>query len=482
MKFNFKEFKQILQNFIDELEKLRKEVGGTQDLKAVENKNEELKDKCISYCKSVLPSNVATIFIHESIYNHSGVKWGGYSTESKRRKALSETITERVQGLERFILLCKASDPIQKGFFDDEGPFDLSVSDKMELLIQKLYILRKTPHYWTAQSIYSVNQVELEDLEETRDISTMLEREGYAEVIRSSGYVFLKITTKGKFYCESLSAELNSNTSRKKKEMKIFISHSSKDSKIARSLIELIKTALNVQSSYIRCTSVDGYRLPSGASTDELLKQEVHHAEVLIGLISPDSTSSSYVMFELGARWGVSKPLIPLVIGSTAGELLSGPLSGINALMCTEAAQMQQFIGDLKDMLQLEAERPEVYQSKIDQLVRDCQENILASTESSNNLLKGQAVTPTHKSVQVDQQISSFCKRKWPEDYSMQLHCAREQKNASNQLSKGKPDDVPEDVYNNIVEAANKKWPEDFTMKLFSRDEQIKAYRDLNRP
>lgn len=86
--------------------------------------------------------------------------------------------------------------------------------------------------------------------------------------------------------------------------IKIFISHSAHDASIAASLAELFRTAMRLSKSDIRCTSVDGYRLPAGANTDEQLRREVLEAPVLVGLMSHRSFESAYVLFELGARWG----------------------------------------------------------------------------------------------------------------------------------------------------------------------------------
>jgi hypothetical protein len=50
--------------------------------------------------------------------------------------------------------------------------------------------------------------------------------------------------------------------------IKIFISHSSKDVLLVKALIDLIRSALSIPASDIRCTSVPGYKLPGGALTD----------------------------------------------------------------------------------------------------------------------------------------------------------------------------------------------------------------------
>lgn len=65
---------------------------------------------------------------------------------------------------------------------------------------------------------------------------------------------------------------------------RIFISHSSLDSNLAELLVELLRSALNIPSREIRCTSLDGYRLPGGADIDNQLKDEILQSTTLIGL------------------------------------------------------------------------------------------------------------------------------------------------------------------------------------------------------
>jgi hypothetical protein len=57
------------------------------------------------------------------------------------------------------------------------------------------------------------------------------------------------------------------------------------------------------------CTSVDGFRLAAGVDTDEALRAAVLQSKTLVGVITPASQKSSYVLFELGARWGTNKHL-----------------------------------------------------------------------------------------------------------------------------------------------------------------------------
>jgi hypothetical protein len=134
--------------------------------------------------------------------------------------------------------------------------------------------------------------------------------------------------------------------------LSIFISHSSKDADLALALIDLLKAALALTADQIRCSSVDGYRLPVGVNTEAKLREEVNAAKIVVGLITPNSLSSYYVMFELGARWGANLFLAPLLAGVKASEL-SGPLSLLNALSARTDAQLHQLLEDIANKLGL---------------------------------------------------------------------------------------------------------------------------------
>ena len=139
--------------------------------------------------------------------------------------------------------------------------------------------------------------------------------------------------------------------------MEIFISHSSKDADIAEALIDLLRAALNLPSLAIRCTSVTGYRLSSGVPVEEQLRQEIHEAKILIGLITNSSLNSPYVLFELGARWGAKNFQIPLLAGGVSPNSLPGPLKALNALDCADIGQIQQLVEDVAKELNREIDK-----------------------------------------------------------------------------------------------------------------------------
>lgn len=148
----------------------------------------------------------------------------------------------------------------------------------------------------------------------------------------------------------------------------IFISHSSEDRVIAEALIGLLRAALNISPDRIRCTSVDGYRLPAGAYTGDQLRQEVNEATVFIGLITKASVQSAYVLFELGARWGARLHLAPVLAGGADPKLLRGPLSDFNSLSCDVKAQILQLVSDVAKAIGRSPNNPATYQKDVDRL------------------------------------------------------------------------------------------------------------------
>jgi hypothetical protein len=146
--------------------------------------------------------------------------------------------------------------------------------------------------------------------------------------------------------------------------VQVLISHSSKDKALAEAVINLLRSGLGILANQIRCTSVDGYRLRGGVDTNNELRVEIKTAKLLIGLLTSHSLSSTYVLFELGARWGADLPVIPLLAG-TSPESMRGPQSTLNALSCDSEGQIIQFVEDVGRQLGITLQSASSYQSQI---------------------------------------------------------------------------------------------------------------------
>ncbi|WP_082517086.1 toll/interleukin-1 receptor domain-containing protein [Acidovorax sp. Leaf78] len=271
--------------------------------------------------------------------------------------------------------------------------------------------------------------------------------------------------------------------------IKLFISHSSEDAELAAIFVQLIVTALMVKAQDIRCTSVDGYRLPGGSDTDEQLREEALGAECFIGVISSQSLASAYVLFELGARWGARRHLIPLLAPGLRPQALKGPLRGLNALSCDSMADIHQLIAELASRMHIQSESPAVYQHQLEALVyyATTLEIPVDSTPTKEHIVDKHliGVTATQIPSQDDDYaasgeiIAQHCEREWPEDFSMRAYCINQQQEAVEKLRQGRPSDIPEEVFYQIRRKCAREWPDDFSMRQYSEEQQTAAYRSL---
>jgi DNA-binding transcriptional ArsR family regulator len=75
-----------------------------------------------------------------------------------------------------------------------------------------------------------------------------------------------------------------------------------------------------------------------------------------------------YVAFELGARWGADKNLIPLLAPELEFDVLDEPLGGRNAIEC-KAGDLHKLISDVGDILNISPERPEAYRRHLQKVL-----------------------------------------------------------------------------------------------------------------
>jgi hypothetical protein len=119
----------------------------------------------------------------------------------------------------------------------------------------------------------------------------------------------------------------------------------------------------------------------------------VNEASVVIGLITPSSLSSGFVMFELGARWGANQFLAPLLAGAKPADL-SGPLALLNALPSSNEAQVHQQLDNISVRLGLSLQSAASYTRYIS-VVKQLSEGITA----------GALAHPTHEEMVFEEAV-----------------------------------------------------------------------------
>ena len=199
------------------------------------------------------------------------------------------------------------------------------------------------------------------------DGRVMVGRDGLPAIASYKG-----LTKEGYDHLDAIRAESTTKSSTSNTSMAatidIFISHSSIDDELAEALAKLLQLAFRLDHKSIRCTSAPGYKLGCGVQTDEQIKAEIHSSRLLVGLLTPASIASNYVLFELGARWGLEKSLYPLLAKGAGPNLLPGPLKGRNALTANRT-DMIQFLEDVQKELDVAMASVSSFQKEIDRVV-----------------------------------------------------------------------------------------------------------------
>lgn len=195
------------------------------------------------------------------------------------------------------------------------------------------------------------------------DIVLELEHKGFlkARRIHSDQYAITAYDLSAKYFVENY---LNENLKNDKNhinptqtmdnsdnDLDIFISHSSKDAIIVEQFIELLVKALKIDESKIRCTSVPGYKLPSGVKVDLTLKNEISTSKIFIGFITAKSLESFYVLFELGARWGSEKPFKLITSDASNFKLMQPPLSNHHTVCISNRQELYQILEEIQKEL-----------------------------------------------------------------------------------------------------------------------------------
>lgn len=151
------------------------------------------------------------------------------------------------------------------------------------------------------------------------------------------------------------STEVATNTS----PIKIFISHSAKDEAFAEAIVALLEGSLQFREKELRCTSVNGYKLKPGDNSADTLLAEIQSCDVLIALLTPDALMSGFVLMELGAAWGLKKPVCPILAPSLNWTSLPGPFASIHGVKADDGDGLVSAVEMVKEATHFEPRSPQ---------------------------------------------------------------------------------------------------------------------------
>jgi hypothetical protein len=122
--------------------------------------------------------------------------------------------------------------------------------------------------------------------------------------------------------------EIDDAIARRSRRVRLFISHAHEDRDLASMLVDAITSALAVPEGALMCTSVPGYQLDLGAAAPDVLRRALRSAPCVVGILTPNSLGTEWVLFELGAAWANDGMAIPLLAGGLEDKDIPGPLRG----------------------------------------------------------------------------------------------------------------------------------------------------------
>lgn len=94
---------------------------------------------------------------------------------------------------------------------------------------------------------------------------------------------------------------------------RLFISHKETDARLARAAVGFLLESLDVLPADIFCSSLPGHALKFGATIESQIRTGIQSGDALIALLTKDSVRSTWVLFELGAAWGLARLAIPIL-------------------------------------------------------------------------------------------------------------------------------------------------------------------------
>jgi hypothetical protein len=135
---------------------------------------------------------------------------------------------------------------------------------------------------------------------------------------------------------------------------KLFVSHDVGDKPLVDAFVKLLEGGIGVPPGDIFCASLKGQGVKPGRDFKESIREHLDGATCVIALITPRFYSSAYCMCELGGVWIHAKSLIPILVPPLTLSDLKAVLVGLQALMITEKADLDQLRDDVAKQLSIE--------------------------------------------------------------------------------------------------------------------------------
>jgi hypothetical protein len=140
--------------------------------------------------------------------------------------------------------------------------------------------------------------------------------------------------------------------------IEFFVSHSHKDKKVAQALVNFLTFGVGVEAKEIRCTSYAATALSAGADIQQQLRRDLKRCNYFIPLITPNTESSEFVSFEIGAAWVLERRIVPVVYAKGHEPQLPAVLAGLVCSDLTNQESLVKLAGELAFDIFVASDRP----------------------------------------------------------------------------------------------------------------------------
>jgi len=277
--------------------------------------------------------------------------------------------------------------------------------------------------------------------------------------------------------------QVNDNTSMS--NPKIFISHSSLDSKIVEKVIDTLE-AIGVPSDKIFCSSFEGYGVKLGSDFLDVIKNELNSEVLVLFVLSNNFYSSVVSLCEMGATWVRTNQHIPILIPPFNYDDIKGVIPTTHGMKINEKEKFNTLKEIVEQFIGLEPVGVSVWERRRDKILKEIKEvlgvsNVVSSTSVSVAKSKSSNETQEYNSDEITAKIKAFSKKEWPDDFEMQLDYIQKQQKAVAELKAHQPLDIDDEDFKLIRRKAKEEWPDDFEMQLDYEQKQVESLRRLKK-
>lgn len=151
---------------------------------------------------------------------------------------------------------------------------------------------------------------------------------------------------------------------------KIFISHASKDKKLADAFVDFLVLGLNIKTNDFFCTSLEGLGIPTGENFIDFIQDRLKGCKIVISLLSPNYYESRFCLCELGASWILSRTHFPIIIPPLKFSDIEEVLKNNQMRMIDKNSDLDELSDELTIKLKLKNVRSARWGSKKDQFLK----------------------------------------------------------------------------------------------------------------